>query len=290
MNDTRSGAQNFVRSRDRTSFVVLPMMRRTPISFFRCLMKNSDIPMKPRMEMRTATPVNMLTILIVFFSSFNEALMLSSTLCSFQSRSSVVPSTSLIRSQSFFLCIPASSVLGQLNYTKSWDKSLLCYRIQSKQFFNWSTKQASKQSTVQQANTTTNSLYTFQSFYQEQNGTGSISFQLSGTSEEIMKTATVNRTGNTVSISLPKSSYLLANKSFERFGEIIQKMDVTNSETTVTITFTCYNTADYSYIIHNKTLEINILRAYQAGDGSVTNYSLSIPRPANVHINQVLLE
>ena len=168
------------------------------------------------------------------------------------------------------LCIPASSVLGQLNYTKSWDKSLLCYRIQSKQFFNWSTKQASKQSTVQQTNTTTNS-----------------SFQLSGTSEEIMKTATVNRTGNTISISLPKSSYLLENKSFERFGEIIQKMDVTNSETTVTITFTCYNTADYSYIIHNKTLEINILRAYQAGDGSVTNYSLSIPRPANVHINQV---
>ena len=54
------------------------------------------------------------------------------------------------------LCIPAYSVLGQLNYTKSWDKSLLCYRIQSKQFFNWSTKQASKQSTVQQTNTTTN--------------------------------------------------------------------------------------------------------------------------------------
>ena len=161
------------------------------------------------------------------------------------------------------LCIPASSVLGKLNYTKSWDKSLLCYRIQSKEFFNWSTKQASKQATVQQTTTTTNSLYAFQSFYQEQNGTGSISFQLSGTSEEIMKTATINRTGNTITISLPKSSYLLANKSFERFGEIIQKMDVTNSETTVTITFTCYNTADYSYIIHNKTLEINILRAYQ---------------------------
>lgn len=87
----------------------------------------------------------------------------------------------------------------------------------------------------------------FSSFYQEQNGTGSISFQLSGTSEEIMKTATINRTGNTITISLPKSSYLLANKSFERFGEIIQKMDVTNSETTVTITFTCYNSADLSY-------------------------------------------
>lgn len=121
------------------------------------------------------------------------------------------------------LCIPASSVLGQLNYTKSWDKSLLCYRIQSKQFFNWSTKQASKQSTVQQANTTTNSLYTFQSFYQEQNGTGSISFQLSGTSEEIMKTATVNRTGNTVSISLPKSSYLLANKSLSALVRLFRK-------------------------------------------------------------------
>lgn len=181
------------------------------------------------------------------------------------------------------LCIPASSVLGQLNYTKRWDKSMLCYRIQSKEFFNWSTKL----STAQQTSTTTNSLYAFQSFYQEQNGTGSISFQLSGTSEEIMKTATVNRTGNTISISLPKSSYLLANKSFEHFGEIIQKMNITTSAGTVTLTFTCYNTADYSYIIHNKTLEINILRTYQAGDGSVTNYSLSIPRPANVHINQV---
>ena len=154
------------------------------------------------------------------------------------------------------LCIPASSVLGKLNYTKSWDKSLLCYRIQSKEFFNWSTKQASKQATVQQTTTTTNSLYAFQSFYQEQNGTGSISFQLSGTSEEIMKTATINRTGNTITISLPKSSYLLANKSFERFGEIIQKMDVTNCETTVTITFTCYNTADYSYIIHLSLIHI----------------------------------
>lgn len=100
---------------------------------------------------------------------------------------------------------------------------MLCYRIQSKQFFNWSTKQASKQSTVQQANTTTNSLYTFQSFYQEQNGTGSISFQLSGTSEEIMKTATVNRTGNTITISLPKSSYLLANKNLSALVRLFRK-------------------------------------------------------------------
>ena len=102
MNDTRSGAQNFVRSRDRTSFVVLPIMRRTPISFFRCLMKNSDIPMKPRMEMRTATPVNMPTTLIVFFSSVSEALTVLSMLCTFQSMSSVEPSTSLTRSHSFF--------------------------------------------------------------------------------------------------------------------------------------------------------------------------------------------
>lgn len=106
-------------------------------------------------------------------------------------------------------------------YPKAGIRSLLCYRIQSKQFFNWSTETGIKTvNGTTSKSSTTNSLYTFQSFYQEQNGTGSISFQLSGTSEEIMKTATVNRTGNTVSISLPKSSYLLANKSFERFDEI----------------------------------------------------------------------
>ena len=111
MNDTRRGAQNFVRSKDRTSFVVLPIMRRTPISFLRCLMKNSDIPMNPRMEMRTATPVNMLTILIVSFSSSIDAFIVASTLCTFQSRSSEVPSTSLTRSQSFCHASGEPSVL-----------------------------------------------------------------------------------------------------------------------------------------------------------------------------------
>lgn len=181
------------------------------------------------------------------------------------------------------LCIPAASILGRLNYTRSWNKKLSCYSIQNKEFFSWSTKT----STAQQTSSTTNYLYAFKSFYQKQKGTGSISVQLSGTNKDIMKTATVKRNGNVISISLPKSSYLLGEKSFKRFGEIIQSMNMTTNGTTVTLTFTCYNTADFSYIIHDKILEINILRTYQAGDGSVTNYSLSIPRPKNIHINQV---
>lgn len=180
------------------------------------------------------------------------------------------------------VCIPAAAVLKHLNYTRSWNKTKSYYQIQSKEFFDWS-----KKITDTQRASETNHLYQFTSIYQEQTGTGSIHFRLTGTREDQLKSTTVNRDGNVITITIPKSDYILDRRVFSNFGEIIQKMEVTEKDSTVTIHFLCENVADYSYIIQNKTLEVHILHTYSSRDGSVTNYSLSIPKPAGISIANV---
>ena len=181
------------------------------------------------------------------------------------------------------VCIPAATVLSKLNYSRSWNKSKSYYQIQSKEFFDWKKSTTSSQT----ASTSSNYLYHFRSYYQEQGGTGSISFQLTGTNSDFLKTATVNRNNNVITVTIPKSKYILDKNLFQNFGEIIQKMEVMENDSAVTVSFTCVNVADYSYIIQDKMLEINILYTYGTTDGSVTGYSLSIPKPQGITIANV---
>lgn len=180
------------------------------------------------------------------------------------------------------VCVPAATVLKQLNYTRSWNKTKAYYQIQSKEFFRWSKKLTSASNS-----STTNYLYEFHSTYKTQGGTGLINFQLTGSQSDILKTATVKRSSNVITITIPKSKYILDKNLFQNFGEIIEKMEVTEKDGTVSISFTCENVADYSYIIQNNTLEINILHTYSSSDGSVTSYSLSIPKPSGITIANV---
>ncbi len=180
------------------------------------------------------------------------------------------------------VCIPAASVMKHLNYSYSWDKGTANCQIQSKEFFDWEKNGGSPSQT-----SPNNSLNHFCAYYQEQNGTGAISFQLTGTDANILKTVTVKRDSNVITLSIPSSKYNLNKNLFQNFGEIIKKMEVVEKDSTVTISFTCENVADYSYIVQNKVLEINILYTYGTNDGSVTGYSLSIPKPDGITIANV---
>lgn len=181
------------------------------------------------------------------------------------------------------ICIPAATILKHLNYTRGWNKANNYYQIQSKEFFSWE-KALSQE---EKSSTTTNTLHKFNAVYLEQDGTGSITFRLTGTLQDILKTATVTRSGNTISAVIPKSNYILDKHQFNNFGEIVQKMDVTEKEDSVVISFQCMNVADFSYITQNGVLEINILYTYGSRDGSVISYSLSIPKPAGVTMSNV---
>lgn len=181
------------------------------------------------------------------------------------------------------VCIPIATVLKQLNYTRSWNKTNNYYQIQSKEFFKWNKELTAEE----KKNEGTNYLYNFESLYQTQNKTGFITFRLTGTQINLFKMATINRSGNTITVSIPKSKYKMDKNTFSNFGEIIKKMEVTEKDNVVELSFICENVADYSYVFQSNILELNILYSYGNSDGSVISNSLSIPKPAGVTIEQV---
>jgi len=185
------------------------------------------------------------------------------------------------------VCVPASGILKHLGYTRSWNKNNKYYVAQSQNYFVWSKELTEEQT----ADTTINYLNNMQATYKEQSGTGSINISLTGSSTELMKKLTIKRSSNVITITLPTSQYLLDKNQFSQFAEIIKQLDVVSSDDkTVTISLTCYNVADYSYIIQDKTLELSVLYTYSSASGSVISHSLSIPRPENVRIDKVTNE
>lgn len=181
------------------------------------------------------------------------------------------------------VCLPASQVLKHLNYTRSWNKSKKYYEAQSKAFFQWEKELTEEQ----KSNTDTNYIHAIHSTYSEKSNLGAITFKVSGSVSDIMNQLTVKRSGNTIAVTIPKSKYVIGNHTFSNFGEIINKFDITENSDTITMSLDCDGVTDYSYIIQKDTLELNILHAYTNNSGSVTEYSLSIPKPANITIANV---
>lgn len=183
------------------------------------------------------------------------------------------------------VCIPVASIVKQLNYTRSWNKANNYYQIQSREFFSWEKALASEE---KESTPTTNTLYKFESEYQGQQGDlGIITFRLTGTLIDVLKTAEINRSGNVITVTIPTSKYILDKNQFSNFGEIVQKLEVTEKDDSVVLTFTCENVADYSYIFQSDALVFNILYTYGSSDGSVISYSLSIPKPSGIAISNV---
>lgn len=223
------------------------------------------------------------------------------------------------------LCVPASGIAKQLGYTRSWNKGGNYYNIQSKIFFDWhkeiDIEKTTSDNKLESADDTSkptdkpsdpdstekpeptkkpsstaepekpeelNYIFSQSATYSEVSGTGAINLNVTGTSSDIMQKITVKRSANIITITIPQSQYMLDKNLFNNFGEIVQKMEVTSSEDNIVyITLTCEGTTDFSYTIQNNTLVMNLLYTYSSSSGSVTNYSLSIPKPSGVTLAHV---
>ncbi len=182
------------------------------------------------------------------------------------------------------LCLPAADFLKQAGYSRGWNKSNNYYTIQSTKFFLWEKELTD----AQKQDTSVNYLYKLDAAYSELKGTGAIQLRLAGSSADLMSKLTVKRENSVIKIAVPSSIYYLDKKQFSNFGEIADKMEITSeADGSVVITLTCQETADYSYTIQNGVLEISILYTYTNEDGSVINYSLSIPKPNGITATDV---
>lgn len=184
------------------------------------------------------------------------------------------------------VCLPIKSILGHLKYSGSWNKKLLYYTIQPTAYMEW--KKALTD--TQTGDTSVNYIHEISSAYSEQDNTGSINVKVQGSAQELMKTLTVKRDNKLITVTIPASEYLLEKNQFSNFGEVIEKCEITTDEAKqVVITFTCDRVIDYSYVIQNGTLELNLLFTTDGSTVSdqITNYSLTIKKPENVTIDDV---
>lgn len=179
--------------------------------------------------------------------------------------------------------LSATDVFKCLQYSYGWYKNNNYYFVQSGKFFEWN-KELKNSQLSDSAN---NYIYSMIAKYETTGSLNAINLKIKGTVSEILKTSTIKRDGNTIKISIPTSKYLCEKNTFNKFGEIIEKLDITEENGSVIITMQCYDVADYSYVISSNTLEINILRTYKNTSGSVTNYSISITKPSGVSILDV---
>ena len=141
------------------------------------------------------------------------------------------------------VCVPAAAILKYLGYTRSWNKTAEYYAIQSKVFFDWQEELTE----AMKGDTETNYIYAMKSSYSEQSGVGAISFVLTGSLSDAMKDADVVRDNKNITITLDKAKYNLAKDQFSNFGEMIQKISVTEKDNKVVVTINCKEKADFSY-------------------------------------------
>ena len=181
--------------------------------------------------------------------------------------------------------MPAAAVLKYLGYTRSWNKTAGYYAIQSKVFFDWQ----GELTTAMKGDTETNYIYGMKSTYSEQSGVGVISFALTGSLGDAMKNADIVRDDKNITITLDKSKYSLAKDQFSNFGEMIQKTSVTQKDDKVIVTINCKAKADFSYIVQDHVLTLNILSAYSSNT-QLSGYSLTIKKPAGTTIADVTNE
>lgn len=175
--------------------------------------------------------------------------------------------------------VPAAAILKQAGYTRSWDSAKNCYSIQSQKFFSWQKTLTD----AQKNSTTTNYIYDMEGNYSINKQNGTVKFKIAGSSSNLMSKLTVKREGKKITINMPSSSYLLNSNQFSNFGEIIEKMEVTSgTDRSVTITFTCKETEEYSYTLVDGVLELNILYTYSDIDSIISDYALVIPKPDGV--------
>ena len=174
------------------------------------------------------------------------------------------------------VCVPVNILSKQFGYYYSWDKLNYLSKIHVKTYFNWNVVD-----TTFDSSRYSNAIHKIDSTY---NNTGnSIIFQVTGTSADIMKQATVAKNGNVVTVTIPKSLYKLNEKQFNQFGEIVSSFDVNQTGTDTVLSFTSTNAQiDYAYAVTDNVFKIEIFNPEYVG-----TYSLRISKPAGVTFDMV---
>ncbi len=178
------------------------------------------------------------------------------------------------------LCIPVKKLIEALGYTYSWDSAQELMNVQKYDFFTWTGETVPPDGTTNHINSAVGK-------YEIYDNMAVLDFHFYGDLQDSFDKVTVNRQDSIITVKLTQSTFLPATKAYDRFGEIVDRLEVSESDGTVNLIFTCATTTEFTYTQANNDLHLRLYWDYSTETGKTTNYSLTLKRPDGYFIDMV---
>ena len=171
------------------------------------------------------------------------------------------------------VCMPVKKLINTLEMTYSWDKSSQKCTIQRIHSFD-------QTGVVEQADPAINHITHTSADYQINDNMASFDFHFNGDLQTSFDSTVVNRDGQVITVTMPNTVFLPEIRLYDRFGEIIDRMVISEADGSVTIVFYCSEVAEFAYTTTDNDLYLRVMKDYSGSAGTSSGHTLTIKRPS----------
>lgn len=183
------------------------------------------------------------------------------------------------------VCVPADFAVKSLGYYYKWDKIKSVSVIHKSNYFHWDERNG-KYSISKLSDGTDeeykNAVVLMNANYDPEKE--AVVININGISNDIMKLITVERSGDTLLVTIPATIYDLLQDKYSDFGDILSSLTVEQKENTTVLTLKSFvkgHALDYAYSLNDNTFTLRVMDEY------VGAYSLKLEKPAGVTFDMV---
>lgn len=170
-------------------------------------------------------------------------------------------------------CIPVKKLITTLEMTYSWDKSSQKCTIQRIHSFD-------QTGVIEQEDPGINYIIHTSADYQINDNMASFDFHFNGDLQSSFDSTSVNRDGQIITVTMPNTVFLPEIRLYDRFGEIIDRMVISEADGSVTIVFYCSDVAEFAYTTTDNDLYLRVMMDYSSSTGTSSGHTLTIKRPS----------
>ncbi len=171
------------------------------------------------------------------------------------------------------VCIPVKKLITTLEMTYSWDKSSQKCTIQRIHSFD-------QAGVIEQEDPGINHIIHTSADYQINDNMASFDFHFNGDLQSSFDSTSVNRDGQIITVTMPNTVFLPEIRLYDRFGEIIDRMVISEADGSVTIVFYCSDVAEFAYTTTDNDLYLRVMMDYSSSTGTSSGHTLTIKRPS----------
>ncbi|MBQ7200889.1 MAG: N-acetylmuramoyl-L-alanine amidase, partial [Eubacterium sp.] len=170
-------------------------------------------------------------------------------------------------------CIPVKKLITTLEMTYSWDKSSQKCTIQRIHSFD-------QTGVIEQEDPGINHITHTSADYQINDNMASFDFHFNGDLQSSFDSTSVNRDGQIITVTMPNTVFLPEIRLYDRFGEIIDRMVISEADGSVSIVFYCSDVAEFAYTTTDNDLYLRVMMDYSSSTGISSGHTLTIKRPS----------